>query len=60
MAEPGPPAGEQLPKTCDEMKAAIGKTGDDDKARQRLLIKQSVELGCVEHIPDSWEVDVNG
>jgi hypothetical protein len=42
------------------MKAAIGKTEDSDKARQRLLIKQSVELGCVEHIPDNWEVDVNG
>lgn len=52
--------GEKMPENCDEMKTAISKTEDTDKARQRLLIKHSVELGCVEHIPDNWEVDVNG
>jgi hypothetical protein len=51
---------ETEPQNCDDLKAAIGKTKEGEKGRQQYLVKRSVELGCVEHIPDDWEVEVNG
>jgi len=56
MAETNP---DQIPENCDDLKAAVKNTADVDKARQRVLIKKSVELGCVEHIPDDWEVELH-
>jgi len=54
-------AGEQSePKDCDELKVAIDATEDNEKGRQQYLIKRAVELGCVEHVPDDWEVSSNG
>lgn len=52
--------GEKEPQSCEEIKAAVAKTDENEKGRQQLLIKRSVELGCVEHIPDDWGVDVDG
>lgn len=51
---------EKEPRSCEEVKAAVAKTDENEKGRQQLLIKRSVELGCVEHIPDEWGVDVDG
>lgn len=50
---------EKDPQNCDELRAAIAATGENDHKRQQYLIKKSVELECVEHIPDDWSVDVN-
>lgn len=44
--------------SCDELKAAIDKHDPGNKAEERALIKKSIELGCVEHIPDEWGVEV--
>jgi hypothetical protein len=44
--------------SCDELKTAVAATKDEERGRQRVLIKKSIELGCVEHIPESWEVDI--
>lgn len=52
--------GESEPQDCDQLKAAIEKTKEGEKGRQQYLVKRSVELGCVEHIPDDWEVEVHG
>jgi hypothetical protein len=46
------------PQNCDDLKTAIAATKDDEKGRQQYLVKRSVELGCIEHIPDDWEVEV--
>jgi hypothetical protein len=51
---------EKEPDNCEELKEAIHKTGDEEKGRQQYLIKRAVELGCVEHIPDDWEVKIDG
>lgn len=48
------------PQNCDELKAAIAKTGEQERGRQSYLIKRSIDLGCVEHIPDDWEVQTDG
>jgi hypothetical protein len=47
---------EKEPQNCEELQAAIAKTGENEKGRQQYLIKRSIDLGCVEHIPDDWEV----
>jgi hypothetical protein len=49
---------ESEPKDCEQLKTAIAKTEQEEKGRQEYLIKRSVELGCVEHIPDDWSVDI--
>lgn len=51
---------EKDPQDCEQLKTAIQKTGDNEKGRQQYLIKRSIELGCVEHIPDHWGVEVSG
>lgn len=51
---------ESNPESCDELKAAIAKTGENEKGRQQFLVKRSIELGCVEHVPDNWEVEIHG
>lgn len=51
---------ESNPENCDQLKAAIAKTGENEKGRQQFLVKRSVELGCVENIPDDWEVEIHG
>jgi hypothetical protein len=50
---------EKVPENCDEVRSAVAATADGDKGRQRILIKKSIEFGCVEHIPESWEVDIS-
>lgn len=50
---------ESTPENCDDLKAAVKNTVDTDKKRQSILIKKSIELGCVEHIPNDWQVDVH-
>lgn len=50
---------DKIPENCDEVKAAVGATEEHDKGRQRILIKRAIDLGCVVHIPDSWEVKVD-
>lgn len=50
---------DKIPENCDDLKGAVQNTVETDKARQRVLIKKSIELGCVEHIPDSWEVEIH-
>lgn len=49
---------ESEPQNCDDMKTAVAKTKEGENGRKRYLVKRSVELGCVEHIPDDWEVEV--
>jgi len=49
---------EKDPENCDELAAAIKKTGDNEQGRQRYLIKKAIDLGCVEHIPDHWAVEI--
>lgn len=58
MAESSP-ASERLPEDCDELKTAVAATEESDRGRQRVLIKKSIELGCVDNIPESWEVDIH-
>ena len=50
---------EKLPENCDALKSAVSATKEGDKGRQRVLIKRSIELGCVGHIPESWEVEIS-
>lgn len=50
---------EKSPETCDELKQAVAATGEQDQARQQVLIRKSIELGCVEHIPDNWSVSID-
>jgi len=45
-------------ETCDELKAEIPKA--ESARHKQYLIGRSVDLGCVEHIPDDWAVEVNG
>jgi len=51
---------EREPEDCEQLKTAVAKTGDNEKGRQQLLIKRSIELGCIEHIPDNWGVEIDG
>lgn len=47
--------GEEI-QDCDSLKAACEQAGDSPPPRERRrLIKRAVELGCTEHVPDSWE-----
>lgn len=48
------------PENCQELESAVAKTGENDKGRQQYLVKRSIELGCVDKIPDNWEVSING
>lgn len=41
---------------CAELKTACEQAGDSPPPKERRrLIKRAVELGCTEHVPDSWE-----
>ena len=44
---------------CAQLKAEVAKTEDGDKGKQRALISKALELGCVEHIPDDWGIEVH-
>lgn len=44
--------------SCEELKEAVKSAGDDDQRRQ-YLIKRSIDLGCVEEIPDEWEMEID-
>ena len=50
---------EKDPENCDEMAEAVRRTGDEEKGRQQFLIKRAVDLGCVDCLPDHWEVKVS-
>lgn len=41
---------------CEQLKAAVPKADGD--AEQRYLIKRSIDLGCVDDIPEDWTVEV--
>lgn len=46
---------------CDGLKTAIDEynaKGEHNQAEQAALLKRSIDLGCVDHIPDDWGVDV--
>jgi len=60
MADSVQSENESNPQNCDELKTAIAKTGEGEKGRQQFLVKRSIELGCVEHVPDDWEVEIHG
>ena len=51
---------ESVPQDCEQLKKAIAATKPGEKDRQRYLIKRSIELGCVDNIPDDWTVTNNG
>jgi hypothetical protein len=60
--------GEALPdgsyqiRDCNELQAAVQKerteTANTTVVR-RFIIRRSIELGCTEHIPDEWEVEIS-
>ena len=52
--------GEPAPNDCDSLREAVGKTGEEEKGRQQYLIVRAVELGCIDVIPDDWEVEIDG
>lgn len=60
MAEETKSESESEPQDCAALKTAIANTKEEEKGRQQYLVKRSIELGCVEHIPDDWSVDVDG
>jgi hypothetical protein len=48
-------------QTADEVRAAVEKEKTAEKPDQGMrhyLIKRSIELGCVECIPDDWGMKV--
>jgi hypothetical protein len=45
-------------KDCESLRAAIAKAEPGNVGHQRLLIKKSIDLGCVDDIPDDWTVEV--
>lgn len=53
-------AEDKVPENCDELKAAVAATSESEKGKQQILIRRAIELGCVENIPDEWEVNVDG
>jgi len=42
--------------SCEELKAAVPKA--DGEAEQRYLIKRSIDLGCIDDIPEHWTMEV--
>jgi hypothetical protein len=55
------PDGSYPTRDCEELKHAIQAYGRETGNRsdlKRYLIHRSVVLGCTEHIPDEWEVEV--
>ena len=55
------PDGSYPTRDCEELKGAITAYEREKEelrpALRRYLIRRSVQLGCTEHIPDSWEVE---
>lgn len=43
---------------CEELRTAIKATDGSNTAHQRFLIKKSIDLGCIDDIPDEWGVEV--
>lgn len=46
-------------KTCDELKNKVADVDIEERGKQRELIGRAIELGCIEHIPDEWGVDID-
>lgn len=44
-------------QNCDQLKAQISKA--ETREEQRACIARALELGCVEHIPDDWGIEVS-
>lgn len=45
---------------CDDVKQAVAKCqreNPNDQGEQRAIIRQAVDLGCTEHIPDDWGLE---
>lgn len=42
---------------CDGVKAAVAQASSP--AEERAIIARALELGCVEHIPDDWGIEVS-
>lgn len=57
--ESNPPSGGVI-ENCDQLKSEVSATKDNEVGKQKYLIKRAVELGCMEHIPDNWGVDLDG
>lgn len=55
------PDGSYPTRDCEELKHAVEAYGREKEelrpSLRRYLIRRSVQLGCTEHIPDSWEVE---
>lgn len=45
-------------ENCDDVRSAVAKHEEWDKAEERLIIKKAIDLGCVDAIPDDWAVEV--
>lgn len=45
-------------QTCEEIKAQVAKSPTSVRERQ-YLIKKAIDLGCTQHIPEDWEVEIN-
>lgn len=42
---------------CNGVKAAVAQASSPDE--ERAIIARALELGCVEHIPDDWGIEVS-
>jgi len=42
--------------SCEELKTAVPKANEE--AEKRYLIKRAIDLGCVDHIPEDWTLEV--
>lgn len=59
--------GEALPdgsypiRDCDEVKTAVQAYGRETGSKEvlrRHIVRRAIALGCTEHVPDEWSVDV--
>lgn len=56
------PDGSYPTRDCEELKHAVEAYGRETGSKpelKRYLIRRSVALGCTEHIPDDWELEVD-
>ncbi len=44
-------------ETEEDVIAAVRQKPEDEHTRS-LILKKSIDLGCVQHIPDDWVFDV--
>lgn len=44
-------------ESCDDVAAAVAAKPTDLEER-RYIIKKSIDLGCIDQIPDEWEMEL--